>query len=68
MQSNAEPMDTNIRVNTRTRDQLADIGKYGDSMDDIVKRLIVSFREYEDLKRRGLVISKDAYERDAGKH
>jgi len=64
MQSNAEPMDTNIRVNTRTRDQLADIGKYGESMDDIVKRLVVSFREYEDLKRRGLVIGRDVYERE----
>jgi len=57
-------MDTNIRINIRTRDQLADLGKYGDSMDDIVKRLIVSFREYEDLKRRGLVIGKDVYERE----
>jgi len=57
-------MDTNIRVNTRTRDQLADIGKYGDSMDDIVKRLVVSFREYEDLKRRGLVIGRDVYDRE----
>lgn len=33
-------MDTNIRLNVKTRDQLAEIGKYGDSMDDIVKRLI----------------------------
>ena len=59
MQTNAEIMDTNIRVNVRTRDHLAEIGKYGESMDDIVKRLIASFNEYEDVKRRGLVITSE---------
>lgn len=45
MQPIAELMDTNIRINIRTRDQLRDLGKYGDSMDDIVKRLIVFWNE-----------------------
>lgn len=38
-------MDTNIRLNVRTRDQLAEIGKYGESMDDIVKRLLAFWNE-----------------------
>jgi hypothetical protein len=38
-------MDTNIRINVRTRDQLKNLGRYGDSMDDIVKRLITSWYE-----------------------
>jgi hypothetical protein len=45
METIAECMDTNIRINVRTRDQLRDLGKYGDSMDDIVKRLIVNWNE-----------------------
>lgn len=35
--------DTNIRVNVKTRDRLASIGKYGDSMDDIINRCIDAY-------------------------
>lgn len=45
METIAECMDTNIRINVRTRNQLRDLGKYGDSMDDIVKRLIEFWNE-----------------------
>lgn len=41
MESNPETMPTtNIRVDLKTRDRLAKLGKYGDSMDTILVRVI----------------------------
>lgn len=36
---------TNIQVSVETREQLKELGKMGESYDDVIKRLLIHFQE-----------------------
>lgn len=36
---------TNIQVSIKTREQLKELGKMGESYDDVIRRLLIHFQE-----------------------
>lgn len=49
--SDEEMSSTNIRVDVETRDRIAKLGKYGDTADTILKRVLDFYeKEHKDKK------------------
>jgi hypothetical protein len=47
------PEYTTIKVKSRTRDKLQELGSMKDSYDTVIDRLIKSYEELEDIKNKG---------------
>lgn len=41
---------TNVRIDVKTRDRIARHGKYGDSMDTILNRILDFYEKHQDKK------------------